>query len=267
MKLLRQTIRGILEENYKVRGYIKPTASFHTINEWETMVNILLEFQHLRIDTRKQEIPEALESLIMRFFDFQINEEIPRYELLTWKNFTDFIEDFVNHKFWAMKKQYQSYFPDITTLRFSHFYSRGDIEPYVLLDEEWTNQLYGSLVIEKTVKHFTNEEGLQNIIASMESGRMFDISCFTTAHQPFFDDKSSLEVTLKGHVKAAFRSDVKSFATDSGRRAMNLHRLDYPGDDLTNICYDLSDCEPDRTSLWNELIVTPIEILSVKSVQ
>jgi hypothetical protein len=57
---------------------------------------------------------------------------------------------------------------------------------------------------------------------------------------------------------------VKSFATTSGRRAMNLYRLDYPGDDLTNICYDLEDCEPDRTYLWNEMIVTPSQILKVE---
>ena len=58
---------------------------------------------------------------------------------------------------------------------------------------------------------------------------------------------------------------MKSFATTGGRRAMNLYRLDYPGDDLTNICYDLEDCEPDRTALWNEYIVTPIEIIKVET--
>lgn len=267
MELLRLAIKEILLENFKVRGYIKPASAFYTLREWETMVNILLEYQRMGVDTRKQEIPPELESLIMKFFDFQINQEIPRYDLLTWKNVTDFIEDFVNHKFWAMKKQYKEYVPNIDSLKFTHFYSRGDLEPYVLLDDEWTNQLYGSLHIEKTVQHFTTEEGLQNLINSIESGKPFDISCFTTAHQPFFDAKSNLQVTLKGHVRAAFRSDVKSFATDSGRRAMNLHRLDYPGDDLTNICYDLSDCEPNRTSLWNELIVTPVEILSVEPIQ
>ena len=45
---------------------------------------------------------------------------------------------------------------------------------------------------------------------------------------------------------------------------MNLLRLDYPGDDLTNICYDLEECEPDRTSLWNEMIVTPLDIVGVE---
>ena len=37
-----------------------------------------------------------------------------------------------------------NYFPDIMKLRFAFFYSRGDLEPYVMLDDEFTTQLYGS---------------------------------------------------------------------------------------------------------------------------
>ena len=98
----------------------------------------------------------------------------------------------------------------------------------------------------------------------MKSIRRLDISTFTTQHKSYFDPNANIKVTLVGNVRAAFRSDVKSFATTSGRRAMNLLRLDYPGDDLTNICYDLEECEPDRTSLWNEMIVTPLDIVGVE---
>ena len=124
--------------------------------------------------------------------------------------------------------------------------------------------IYGSTSIEKEVKHYTSEEGLQNLIASIESGRPFDISTFTTQKKEYFDPSSNLCVTLIGNVRAAFRSDVKSFATSSGRRAMNMYRLDYPGED-TNICYDLEDCLPKRTEFCIELFVTPKLILKVES--
>ena len=71
-------------------------------------------------------------------------------------------------------------------------------------------------------------------------------------------------MTLKGNVRAGFRSDVKSFAVDNGRRACNLFRLGYPGEE-TNICKDLSGCDGDNaTSIWNEYIATPVEILKIE---
>ena len=68
-------------------------------------------------------------------------------------------------------------------------------------------------------------------------------------------------------MRAGFRSDIKSLSTDSGRRACNLYRLEYPGKDLNNICYELDSCDGEvRTSLWNEYIATPLEILEVKEI-
>jgi hypothetical protein len=277
MKLLRKTIRRIMLEGFKVRGYVKPASSFKPLHEWEAFVLRMIELQSIGLDTRGGEISckhprfcntadfEEFTSLIVEFFGFQMRTEVERYELLTLKNMLDFIEDFINHRFWALKKQYSSYVSDIDSLKFAYFYSRGDIEPYVLLDENWTNQIYGPTDVVKEVKHFTSEEGLQNLMQAIESGMSFDISTFTDAKKQFFDQNSTLIVTIEGVVRAAFRSDVKSFATDSGRRAMNLYRLDYPGDDLTNICYDLEDCGPERTFLWNELIVTPMNILKVET--
>ena len=53
-------------------------------------------------------------------------------------------------------------------------------------------------------------------------------------------------------------------ALDNGRRACNMYRLENPGNDVNNICYELDSCDGDvRTSLWNEYIATPIEIVSV----
>ena len=49
-------------------------------------------------------------------------------------------------------------------------------------------------------------------------------------------------VRLLGDVRGAFRSDVKSMALDNGRRACNMYRLEYPGHDVNNICYELDSC-------------------------
>ncbi len=265
MNKLREVIRRILLEEYEVRGYIKPAGAFHSLGAWEMIVNMFLRFQEMDIDTRDgEDVPPELDLIIQSFFPM-LAIEVNRYDQFTKRNAMSFIEDFVNHRFWSIRKQYESYVPDINVLKFAYFYSRGDIEPYVLLDENWTKSIYGSLHNEKEVKHYTSEEGLQNLIQAIESGNPFDISTYTTAEKRYFDPESTLVVTLRGNVRAAFRSDVKSFATSLGRRAMNLYRLDYPGDDLTNICFDLEDCEPDRTSLWNEYIVTPIEILKVET--
>ena len=82
--------------------------------------------------------------------------------------------------------------------------------------------------------------------------------------RPFFRKESNILVTLVGNVRAGFRSDIKSYATDSGRRACNMYRMEYPGE-KANLCYDLSDCDnPTETSLWNEYIVTPLKILSAE---
>jgi len=266
MKLLREYIQGVLHEQFEVRGYIKPESSFFLLSEWEDFVNQMLELQELGMDTRGGEIAgEEVEDLVRRYFSYQLDVEVPRYELLTRKNVLDFIEDFVNHRFWSFQEDYSRFFPDISALRFGFFYSRGDLEPFVLLDDAYTIQMYGSLDNVKELMHYTSPEGLENIARAISEGREFDISTFTVAKRPYFDAESSLVVRLLGNVRAAFRSDVKSTAVDSGRRACNLLRLEYPGRDLNNICYELDTCDGSvRTSLWNEYIATPIEILGVE---
>lgn len=249
----------------KVRGYLKPDSSFFTLEEWQTAVEMLLDLQKEGIDTRGQRHTDPrLSSILERYFGYQLNNEVDRWDLLTEKNVLDFIEDFANHRFWGLKREFGSYFPDIQKLRFAYFYSRGDMEPYVLLDEEYTSQMYGSVENPKELLHYTTLSGVSRIQEAINAGEGFDISTFTVAERPFFRPESNVVIKIIGNVRAGFRSDIKSMAVDTGRRACNMYRLEYPGDDLSNICYELETCDGDvRTSLWNEYIATPIEILEV----
>ena len=265
-----------LTDHPKVRGYIKPESSFRTLNEWEEMAMYLLDLQSKGLDTRGGEISckhtsfcsiedfERFLGQLSEYFGYQLTTEVDRWDLLTRKNVLDFIEDFVNHRLWSIEREFGSYFPDIRSLRIAYFYSRGDMEPYVLMDDEFTTQIYGSVDNPKELLHYTSEEGLQRLEASIESGNPFDISTFTVAMRPFFRPESNIIVHLLGNVRGGFRSDIKSMAVDNKRRALNMHRLDYPGHDQTNICYELESCDGNvRTSLWNEYIATPNRILSI----
>lgn len=249
-----------------VRGYLKPTSCFHTLAQWESVVNQLIKLQEEGVDTRggKLRSDQRLLAIIEQYFGYLLNEEVQRWDLLTTKNVLDFIEDFANHRFWGLEKEFGHYFPDVTRLKFAYFYSRGDIEPYVLMDEEYTTQLYGTTHNPKELLHYTSASGLERLQKSIQTGQTFDISTFTVAERPFFRPESNLIVHMVGNVRAGFRSDIKSMATDSGRRACNLYRLEYPGKDLNNICDELKTCDGSvRTSLWNEYIATPIEIVDV----
>ena len=263
-------------ETPKVRGYLKPADSFHTLDEWEELATYLLNFQEKGLDTRAGAISckhhthcsvkdfENFLGLISEYFGYQLSDEVDRWELLTKKNVLDFIEDFVNHRLWAFNNEYGHYFPDIRKLKFAFFYSRGDMEPYVMLDDEYTTQLYGSIYNPKLLYHYTTKKNVQRLVDSMQTGPEFDISSFTVMEREFFRPESNVLVTFVGNVRAGFRSDIKSMALDNGRRACNMYRLEYPGKDLNNICYELDSCDGDvRTSLWNEYISTPIEIVNV----
>jgi len=257
-----------LDAQAKVRGYIKPASSFFTLAQWEDVVLRLLKLQQRGIDTRGGlSLNKELISIIEKYFGYQFHDEVKRWDLLTQKNVLDFIEDFVNHRFWGLEKEFSAYFPDINRLKFAYFYSRGDMEPYVLLDNEYAMQLYGSTYNPKELLHFTSVAGLSRLKEAIATGDTFDISTFTVAERPFFRPESNLIVKMTGNVRAGFRSDVKSMAVDDGRRACNLYRLEYPGHDVNNICYELDSCDGSvRTSLWNEYIATPIKILAVSKI-
>ena len=258
-----------MSEKVKVRGYMKPAASFHTLVEWDIAVARLLELQKEGIDTRDGVIPpdERLQDILDEFFSYQLHDEVERWDLLTQKNVLDFIEDFVNHRFWGFEKEFGHYFPTAQKLKFAYFYSRGDMEPYVMLDDEYTTQLYGGLYNPKLLCHYTTEAGAQRLGDAIHNGIEYDISSFTVAERPFFRKESNILVTFIGNVRAGFRSDIKSMALDNGRRACNMYRLEYPGRDANNICYELDSCDGNvKTSLWNEYIATPIELIGVEAV-
>ena len=251
-----------------VHGYIKPEKSFHTLEEWRLFVDKILDYQkqgnYISHAHGKLVGPDDLVDLVNDFYSFQLNVDVERYDLLTTKNVLDHIEDFVNHRYWSLEQKFSQFFENIDDLKFAYFYSRGDLEPYVLVDDAFTEQIYGSLQNIKTLYHYTHQEGVERIQRAIESGDPFDISAFTVAERPFFREKSNLIMEFRGNVRAGFRSDVKSYSVSNGRKCVNLHRLGYPGD-KDNLCTDLeNDCNGElKTSLWNEFIVTPLEILEV----
>ena len=266
--------KNFLNEEIKklyVHGYIKPEQSFHTLSEWEDFVNQILKFQkdgHYISHGHGELVgPAELVKLVEDFYGFQLQVDVDRYDLLTTKNVLDHIEDFVNHRFWSLDKLFGQFFEDISELRFAYFYSRGDLEPYVLVDDAFTEQVYGSTNNPKVLYHYTHEEGIERIQRAIDSGDPFDISAYTVAERPFFRDKSNKIIEFEGNVRAGFRSDVKSYSVSNNRKCVNLHRLGYPGKDKDNLCTALeNDCNGElRTALWNEFIVTPIKILDVFS--
>lgn len=268
-QLMENWRKCLLNEDLTVRvhGYLKPDSSFYTLAEWEEFARKMLELQNAGDSVRGGKIEGSPEfhELIDKYFEFQLTTDAERYDLLTRKNVLDFIEDFINHRFWGLKREYESYFSDMSKLRFAYFYSRGDMEPYVLIDDEFTTQMYGGLDNPVELQHYTTDSGIERIKLAIEQGTPFDISSYTVMTRPFFRSRSNKIIIFRGNVRAAFRSDVKSYAIDTGRRAVNMYRLEYP-DAETNLCLDLDTlCSGDhKTSLWNEIIATPIEILEVR---
>lgn len=250
---------------YKVRGYIKPESAFHTIGEWEDISREFLELQKQGYDVRGGEVDPRLIQLVNKYFDYQLYVETELYEKHTKKMVLDFIEDFINHRVWAIREEYSKYLVNIENDKIAFFYSRGNIEPYVLLDETFTTDTYGSADIEVEAYHWTSKEGLKNIATLLQAQRAFSISCFTAQFKKFFRPESNILVKLKGYLVAAFQSDVKSFATDKGHRAANLFRFSFPEYE-ENLCRDWMACQRDVTHLWNEIILKPDAILSYEEV-
>jgi hypothetical protein len=252
-----------------IHGYIKPESSFHTLEEWEVFVDKILAYQkeghYISHSHGNLKGPQELVDLVEDFYGFQLHVDVDRYDLLTSKNVLDHIEDFVNHRYWSLESQFSEFFKDMGKLRFAYFYSRGDLEPYVLIDDAFTEQIYGSVNNPKVLYHYTHAEGIERIQRAIASGDPFDISAYTVSERPFFRAKSNKIIELEGNVRAGFRSDVKSYSVSNGRKCVNLHRLGYPGKDKDNLCTDLeNDCNGElRTALWNEFIATPIKILDI----
>ena len=252
----------------EVRGYYHPYKSFATIAEWEAVAKEFLSLQKQGFDTRGGMIdnsPELIQ-LVNKWFGFQLYVETQRFEQLTQKMVLDFIEDFINHRVWGLADEFAEYIVDIKDDRFSFFYSRGAIEPYILLDGRFTTDTYGSTKEEVISLHWTSEEGLKNLQDSIDNKSQFSISTFTTQAKSFFRPESNILVKVKGNLVAAFQSDVKSLVVDNGDRAANLFRFSYP-DNENNLCRDWEKCKENKTALWNEIIMKPIQILDYKKVE
>jgi hypothetical protein len=252
---------------YPVRGYQKPEATFHTISEWEEIAKEFLILQKKGYDVRGGMVDDNAElvGLINKYFGYQLYIETELYSDLTKKNVLDFIEDFINHRVWALADEFAEYIVNIQNDKIAFFQSRGAIEPYILLDKQFTQDTYGDANIEVETMHWTSPEGMKNLVDSLQSGYTYALSTFTVQQKQFFRPESNVLVKLKGRLVAAFQSDVKSFATDKGNRAANLFRFSYP-DNENNLCRNWAECKENKTSLWNEIIVQPISILDYKMV-
>jgi len=259
----------------EVRGYFHPESCFATIAEWEAVAKEFLALQKKGKDVRGGILDQdpKLAELIMKYFSFQLYTETQRWDLLTQKNVLDFIEDFVNHRVWGLRREYETYFFNdgndrsfVDTVKIAYFYSRGDMEPYVLLDDPFVTAVYGSTTQRVVTLHWTDEQGLINLQDSINQNHTYAISTFTKQWKPFFRKESNILLKLEGELRGAFKSDVKSYATDRGNRAVNMYRLAYPGG-KTNMCLNAEDCTGGATSLWNEVIVKPTKLLLFKRIQ
>jgi hypothetical protein len=259
----------------EVRGYIHPENCFATIAEWEQVAKEFLALQKKGKDTRGGVVDQdpKLADLIMKWFSFQLYIETQRYDSLTQKEVLYFIEDFVNHKVWGLRREFATYFYNdnhdinfIDNIKVAYFYSRGTLEPYVLLDDRLVTDIYGTTHNKVVTLHWTTEQGLINLQDSINQNHTYAISTFTKQWKPFFRPESNVLLQLEGELRGAFKSDVKSFATDRGNRAINMYRLAYPGE-KTNMCLDFKDCVGGATSLWNEIIVKPTRLISFKKIQ
>lgn len=253
---------------YAVRGYFKPESSFHTIAEWEAICNEFLALEQQGFDTRGGTIdysPQLID-LINKYFSHQLYIETEQFPDLTRKKVLDFIEDFVNHRVWSLKNDYKDYIVNIDNDKIAFFNSRGAIEPYLLLDEQFTMDTYGTVDEEVTTLHWTSKEGLINLIDSTKNGYKFSISTFTTQAKEFFRPEANFLVKVRGLLVAAFKSDAKTFATDRGNKAVNMFRLSYPGNE-SNLCRNVEDCKDNKTSLWNEIVIKPEEVITYKEIK
>ena len=253
---------------YAVRGYFKPESSFHTITEWEAICKEFLALEKQGFDIRGGTIdynPQLIQ-LINKYFSYQLYIETEQFADLTRKKVLDFIEDFVNHRVWALKDEFKKYLINIDNDKIAFFYSRGAIEPYLLMDEQFTIDTYGTADEEVTALHWTSKAGLINIVDGIKNGWNFEISTFTTQAKEFFRPDANILVKVKGTLVAAFKSDAKTFATDKGHKAVNMFRLSYP-DNENNLCKNVEDCKDDKTSLWNEIVMKPKQVIMYKEIK
>jgi hypothetical protein len=254
------------KSKYPVRGYFHSESAFNTISEWEEIAKKILILQRKGFSTRGGVISDNVElvDIIKKYYSYQLFIQTQQYDLLTQKNVLDHIEDFVNHRVWGMRKEFESVLPNISEVKIAFFYSRGDLEPYVLLNSAFTKYIYNDVNIPVTSKHWTNVNGFNNIKESIKNNYVYAISTFTKQEFGFFNPISNILMEIEGNLVAAFKSDVKSIVTTHGHRAANMYRLSYINE-TSNLITDLNAEETEiESGIWNEIIIKPTKIISAK---
>ena len=135
--IMNSNRKALVREGIKVKvhGYVRPADQFHKLAHWEKVVNKMLALQtkgmsvrggKITVDPAKPVASQEWLRLIDRYFGNLLEVETVQFGM-SEKNVLDFIEDFINHRFWAMRRHYKDYFPDIDDLRFGFLFSPGDI--------------------------------------------------------------------------------------------------------------------------------------------
>lgn len=259
---------------YQIRGFIHPANEFHTIKEWQDIAKIFLMYEKQGYDVRGGNITDnssgILSKLINTYFGYLYNIDTYRYpNLINKRMVLDFIEDFVNHRAFHLNNEFNEVLGNelIKSCKIAWFYSRGQIEPYIQLNDEFTNIVYGSLNIPIHSYHWTTEKGFENINTLINTGKTFELSTFTKQEKMYFVKQSYYLIELQGNLVAAFHSDCKSLLLDDGTKAANLTRIGYPSNDNCNLCWDVNEINDTvETGLWNEIIIKPIQLISCKKI-
>lgn len=253
-------------KQFDVVGHFHPEEAFKTISEWKAIAHEFLKLQKLGYDVRGGIIDENtnLIKLIEDNFGYQYNIETVLYPMITQKYILGFIENFVNYRVWGLKREFQDLVPDVDKIKIAFFHARGDLEPFMLMDSEFTKNVYGNTKLIVETKHWTSKNGFLNLKKNIKNGNQIAISTFTVQVKEFFRADSNYLLTIKGYLVAAFKSDAYTIVTDNGNRAVNMFRMPHPTG--SNLYFDVSDLQDNATSLWNEIVVNPIEIISGKIV-
>lgn len=259
---------------HPIRGYIHPATEFLTITEWKTVAKIFLYYEKQGYDVRGGNITDDpssnLSMLINKYFGYVYNIDTHRYPTLINKHMVlDFIEDFINHRAFHLYDEFNDVLGDklINVCKIAWFYSRGQIEPYIQLNNEFTNIVYGRLDYPIHSFHWTTERGADNINTLINNNKSFELSTFTQQEKSYFVPQANILLELQGYLVAAFHSDCKSFLLDDGTKCANLMRIGYPNDNNSNLCWDINEINDTvETGLWNEIVIKPTQLISCQKV-
>jgi hypothetical protein len=261
--------------NFEILGYIHKADQFFTIDQWKDIAKKILLSEKNYKDMRGGILDDDpnLINLVNKYFNYLYNIETERFpQQLPKTEVLNFIEDFINHRVWQLKDEFNEVLGDdiLKVAKISFCYSRGNIEPYMMIDDTITKLLYGTTTKKITTYHWCSEKGYGNIKTLLDNNQIFELSTFTKQYKRFFRPSNNILLTVTGYLCAAFKSDVKSFLLDNGCKAINLFRMGFPGENQTNLwrANDIADIDTlqDSTYLWNEVIIKVLNIDSMRHV-